>query len=309
VIIRRNKGGYSGPAFFNNVYAAPILTNVLITGNSVVGYNDSPGIFVPSGHVELRNITIVGNVPTNPSVPFALQTNGGSIGVYNSIIYGGVYGSNISIRTSIVEGRADVANGNLDATGITPDDIFTNPSGGDYSLKNGSPAVDKGDEGWYEGLTPDTKDLAGNARVYQFNGGVIDLGAYESAHSAFPYFALSPDANGVMYVRETALGDRSGSSWANATDKLKRAIHIDNVKQVWAAVGNYSAKYIGLKNGVAIYGGFDPDNLIDDLTDTRILPQPENDIAGSVLNAQQLVQWCQTIITVWIILLFWMASH
>jgi hypothetical protein len=288
VIIKGNTSTYTGAGFLNTQSSSPILTNVLFIGNLATSFNAAHGAYTSSGYVELRNVTIAGNVPGDYGTSYALRTNGGSFGVHNSIVFGEIDGNNISSRNSLIEGYSDVANGNLDATGISPADIFTNPSGGDYTLKVGSPAVDKGDEDLYEGLAENTTDLAGNARVYQFNGGVIDLGAYESSHSAFPYTALSPDAQGIIYVRQTAVGSKNGSSWANATDKLNKAIHINEVQQVWAAVGTYPRKNIGLKKNVALYGGFDPDNLIDDLTDMRILPQPDLNIAGSVIDAQHM---------------------
>ncbi len=44
-------------------------------------------------------------------------------------------------------------------------------------MKNGSFAVNKGDNSKFAGLDENTKDLAGNPRLYQDD---IDLGAYES---------------------------------------------------------------------------------------------------------------------------------
>jgi len=65
---------------------------------------------------------------------------------------------------------------NLDA-----DPLFTDPANGDYTLQPGSPAIDAGSNSLYAGLDANTKDMAGNPRVYQLaNGGSIDLGAYES---------------------------------------------------------------------------------------------------------------------------------
>src|SRR5690606_19628994 len=110
-------------------------------------------------------------------------------------------------------GNTSTANGNLDATGVTPNTIFTNPANGDYTLKTASPAINVGNNA----LNSTTTDLAGNARIY--NNGVIDLGAYESLYSP----PVSPDANGIVYVKPDGTGN--GSSWANATNDLHNAIH------------------------------------------------------------------------------------
>src|SRR5690606_24548402 len=136
------------------------------------------------------------------------QTAGGAIYRYNSL----------------AEGYFGTENNNLDATGITLDNIFTDPTDGIYTLKEGSPAIDAGDENLFDGLDANTKDLANNARIYDFNGGgFLDLGAYESSYMASPYIALIPQ-DGIIHVRETATGDKNGNSWEHATDQLSRAI-------------------------------------------------------------------------------------
>src|SRR5690606_36013415 len=102
------------------------------------------------------------------------------------------------------------------------------------------------------------------------------LGAYES-------ISLTP-TNGIIYVKENGTGD--GSSWTNATSDLHNAIHTDGVQKVFVAVGNYNVgdhSFI-MKNNVAIYGGFDPENGIEDLDDERILPTET--VEGSILNGQ-----------------------
>jgi hypothetical protein len=286
-IIKGNISASVGAGFFNNQYSSPVVTNVLITGNRAQGYDAANGAFNSSGYVELRNVTIAGNTPNNYGNNIALQTNGGTFSLSNSIVFGSTSGGNINFKQSFLQGNSNTSNGNRDASGIVETDIFTNPSSGDYTLKSGSVAIDVGDEDLYAGLDANTKDLAGNARVYQFSGGgVLDLGAYESSYNAFPYVALTPDANGIIYVKETATGSKNGSSWNDATDKLSKAILTNGVQQVWASTGTYVTKNVKLKNNVTVYGGFDPNNGIDDITDIRILPNFNTITEGSVINAQ-----------------------
>src|SRR5690606_4473176 len=123
---------------------------------------------------------------------------------------------------------------------------------------------------------------AGEPRVFAYaTGGVIDAGAYELQPSG-----ITPDGEGIVYVKEGATGD--GSGWAAATGNLQGAIDAAGTQQVWVAVGNYDVptpNSFVMKNGVAIYGGFDPDNGIADRDDERILPN-RGTAEGSVLNGK-----------------------
>src|SRR5690625_2552222 len=64
--------------------------------------------------------------------------------------------------------------GNIDA-----DPLFIDPANGNYSLQACSPAINAGSNSHYSDLDEDTKDLAGNPRVYDFGEGTIDMGPYE----------------------------------------------------------------------------------------------------------------------------------
>ena len=75
-------------------------------------------------------------------------------------------------------------------------------------------------------------------------------------------------AQTIRYVKPTATGTGTGSSWANASDNLRAMVEGSNTltnDQVWLAAGNYLPGGTGntdrtisfaMKNGVAIYGGF-----------------------------------------------------
>src|SRR5690606_11381323 len=81
---------------------------------------------------------------------------------------------------------------------------------------------------------------------------------------------IRPDAAGIIYVSPTGTGN--GTSWDEATFDLHNAIHTNGVQKVFVAIGNYEvgAHSFIMKNGVAIYGGFDPENNIRTLNDSRI---------------------------------------
>src|SRR5690606_12492665 len=92
-------------------------------------------------------------------------------------------------------------------------------------------------------------------------------------------------SDGIVYL--TPDGTGNGSSWNSPTSDLHNAIQAAGVQKVFVAVGNYnvgSTSFI-MKNGVAIYGGFDPGAGITDLTHNRIMPNAAN-TNGSILNGE-----------------------
>ncbi|REA63810.1 hypothetical protein DSL64_05135 [Dyadobacter luteus] len=69
---------------------------------------------------------------------------------------------------------------------------------------------------------------------------------------------LSPDANGIFYIRKGSIGN--GSSWENAASDLTEAVNDSRAgQQIWVAAGEYqpsSGQSFSMKEGVKIYGGF-----------------------------------------------------
>ncbi len=242
--------------------SAPQLTNLEVTGNTATFADGGGGIFIYAGSgVFVKNVTVAGNIPNAANAS-------GWIFLHNSIIYGGIANSNYDNTHCLI-------------TNTGAEELFNYPESGDFRLKSGSPAINAGDNSLYPGLGANTLDLAGNARVHT---AAIDIGAYEF-HSALPEVVITPDADGIVYVKKNAVGN--GSDWANATGRLQGAINAAGTQKVFVAAGNYPIALfydLKMKNGVAVYGGFDPDNGIDDLGDPRILPDPDNAATGSILN-------------------------
>ena len=133
-------------AVYNNL-ANPVLTNCTLAGNG--GYNG--GIFNANSQPRIKNSILWGN-----SAPF---NDTQSIITY-SIVQNGYQG---------------VGNLNYDPQFVapTPDGLSPN-SNGDYHIKANSLAIDRGDN---ETISLTDKDLDGNLRRY--NGGSVDMGAYE----------------------------------------------------------------------------------------------------------------------------------
>ncbi len=275
VSITGNTGWNHGGGIYNN-QSYMTLNSTLIAGNNSVG--EGGGLYLDGGN-EHQNYLVMHNVTFANNTPDAARL-GGHIYLNNSILYGTTNYPHYTAKHSLVQGNSNTTNGNLNATGITPDVIFIDPAAGNYTLKPGTPVVDAGDNTLYAGLDAGTKDLAGSPRVHNYaSGGIIDIGAYE--------YAQAPDVNGIVYVKSSATGTGNGSSWTNATADLHNAIQADGVQKVFVAKGEYKVgdhSFI-MKNNVAIYGGFDPDHDIKTLTDSRIMPDASGTV-GSVLNGQ-----------------------
>ena len=145
--------------------------NVLIAGNKAIGGGMYNNISSPT----LTNVTIAGNGGNNGGI----FNSASSPTVKNSILWGNIGPFNdtqSTITYSIVEGGyTGIGNSNLNPqlVSISPFGLSPNVSG-DYQLTNTSPAIDAGDNGT---ITLTDKDLIGNLRRY--NGGVVDIGAYE----------------------------------------------------------------------------------------------------------------------------------
>ncbi|WP_167330305.1 beta strand repeat-containing protein, partial [Flavobacterium denitrificans] len=279
VIIKGNSAKI-GAGVFVQGYSHPVITNTLITDNHVSAGGTGGGIALDNVDVSatLHNVTIAGNTG---GVADALAINNtNTMDIKNSIVFGSILtvgSGTYTAQYSFIEGNSSTANGNIDATSITVNDIFTNPAAGDYSLRGAAFVVNKGNNTLFTGLSAATKDLAGNARL---NGTDIDLGAYE--------FFIQPGANSIAYVRPAATGLGNGSSWADATGLLQLAIDATNVQKVYVATGNYPVgnhSFI-MKNNVEIYGGFNPANNTTDWN-TRTLPNKGLG-DGSVLDGQNV---------------------
>jgi len=276
VSISGNSTPYNGGAFFNQNGSSPVLTNVTISGNSA----DYGGAFLNmNSSPVLTNVTISGNSATAGG---AFYNNNSFPKIRNSIIYNND-AADIQGQGSVPAYLNSIVQGNPTGTDMVPYsgdviNIFVDPqapgvnAGGDYRLRSGSPAINKGNNTLFAGLDANTKDLAGNLRLQK---GAIDLGAYES-----PYSEILPDGNGILYVKKGETGN--GGSWTNALGELADALVFaknnnaiaanPKITQIWAAGGIYKPLYSPaddnfgnddtrnnaflLVQDVKIYGGF-----------------------------------------------------
>ncbi len=162
-----NRADFDGGGMFNIHESSPVITNATFFGN----YAGVEGGGMNNGYahlpVKIRNTIILGN----------------SSGIFNDE-------PTEEISNSLIQGLTNTADGNMDATGITAETVFTDAltnyntapfTGGNLALSASSPVINKGNQTLFNaGKIPDisavTTDLAGNPRFFD---GQIDMGAYE----------------------------------------------------------------------------------------------------------------------------------
>lgn len=79
----------------------------------------------------------------------------------------------VFLFNNLIQDWTGGATANLNATGVTMNDLFANPAGNDFRLKAGSVAIGAGNASFLSGVT---SDIEGRPRVV---GATADLGAYE----------------------------------------------------------------------------------------------------------------------------------
>ncbi|PTB94660.1 hypothetical protein C9994_11925 [Marivirga lumbricoides] len=183
LVIMKNNQAKDGGGMTNQESSSPTLLNVSIESNQAS--EKGSGMYnVDLSGPTLTNVSIVGNEATVSSeeVPSCVSENSG-ITLNNSIIWDEISGD-YTAQNSLIKGKGDTENGNIDATGLVETDIFNDPANGDFSLKYTSVALNAGSNTLYTdaggNLTNDL-DLAGNLRLNNDLSGTatIDIGAYE----------------------------------------------------------------------------------------------------------------------------------
>jgi predicted outer membrane repeat protein len=150
-----NKAGNGGGIGFNNntVTVYPIIENATFVEN----YATTSG----------GAIYNVKNAQTTLKNSILLRNNSG---IFNST------GTTTDVQYSLVQGLSNTDQGNIDATNVQPEDVFIDLINGNYRLKHGSPAIDKGSNLIYTGNLSTDQDVSHFKRQV---GHAIDMGAYE----------------------------------------------------------------------------------------------------------------------------------
>ena len=260
----------SGSTVLSELNSTTVFTNCILSKNnaetSVIENNQST--------TSIINCNLVSNKTTNRR---ALTANNNSVVnvtntiFYNneSMIYPGVISdysidsseiaftnSTVSVSNSITQvydyGNLSLLSKNpkfKDTSNIAGPDNFYYTSDDGLMLNNPcSPAMNTGSNASVSGIT---LDIIGNSRIAS---SIVDIGAYEvqTAPMAIPK---------TLYVNKTAVGNGSGTSWANAMTELQTAMQScsDTIR---VAAGTYypsdnnEKNSIWLENKRVILGGY-----------------------------------------------------
>ena len=158
------------------------ISNTLISGNKGIG-----GIYNNASNPTITNVTLSGNGGYNGGI---FNANSQPM-VKNSIIWGnaGPFNDTQSIisKSIIQGGYTGTGNLNYDPQFVNPVPEGLSPNvNGDYHLKANSLGIDRGDNGT---ISTTDLDLEGNLRRY--NGGRVDVGAYEFQGNATATLIIS----------------------------------------------------------------------------------------------------------------------
>jgi len=208
VTIAENTAADNGGGMYNKNSSSPVVTNVSVIGNSAAWgggiYNhdngnailinvlisentadfDGGGMCNNNSSPVLTNVTISGNTAANNGSGVA-NYFGSTPQIRNSIIWGNTGNTNVhnndevdipEYSHSLVE---DVFEDGVILEYENP--LFVDANNGDFSLQEGSPCIDAGNNELYLEIRDifnfdDENDLTGSPRLY---GTAIDLGAYE----------------------------------------------------------------------------------------------------------------------------------
>ncbi|MBQ6084497.1 MAG: right-handed parallel beta-helix repeat-containing protein [Bacteroidales bacterium] len=252
-VIRNNSSNNVGGVSLSGA----TLDNCLVANNT--GTSFAGGVYM-SYNSNVINCDVVKNLGCGIT---ANNESWGASNVVNTIVWGNekdssqlqMSGSNMVVKNSAItdgwDGTGNIAlsDGNSDIFGPH----FTSPDS--WQLADGSFCINRGTS---EGITVPEKDLAGNDRVQQ---GIIDMGCYESNFTA----TTIPTFDEIVYVVPNGSGNKTGTSWANATGDIRYAIgqaRTNNLHKVWVKAGTYVGDSVAANNaftlydGVSFYGGF-----------------------------------------------------
>lgn len=204
VLIARNtaarNGGGMGAHDNNGSHATTILTNVTIVNNTAV---NGGGGYDHGTTSQLRNSIIAGNYPDDVDINTALVplSKHDIVGIDTGLIY--------------------IADGATNPLGVaTSWPVFVDTGLSNYRLATGSPAIDAGDNSFYNSSsTPDlssiTVDLRGAPRIM---GTIVDLGAMEYCTTTIaPTVGIATNPAGsswaaTTYVTFIATGANQGAN-------------------------------------------------------------------------------------------------
>ena len=245
----KNGGGIFG------LYFDGTLTNCTFWGNSA-SYSGG-GMFNQESSPELTNCTFVGNSANSGGGMYNVSA---SPVLTNCVLWGDSYDEIYNISSAPDVSYSDIQGGYSGTGNIAANPRFADANNGDFHLLCDSPCIDAGTNS-----APDLPDydFEGDARLIDGNHdgtATVDMGVDETSGVCPPPLFVDLDASGA----------NDGTSWEDAFTHLQDALaSAGNGDEIWVAAGTYTptAQHGGtgsryqsfqLKNGVVLFGGFDP---------------------------------------------------
>ena len=253
--ITNNLATQRGGGIYSIYSGIPEFVNTIIYFNSAA---EGGGLAAKGSNPTLINVTVADNGAFGTGGrAFYLEDSAKPV-VTNSILHsnGAATGSLMTDGSdsyatfgySLIEGSGGSTSwsgdfGMDDGNNIDGNPLFVDMPGDDIRIGTGSPAIDAGnnthvpDYGGRQLLANEVPLYEIAPEITRISGTQVDMGAYEYQHP----FALTPDANGILYVNDTppVTSNLTGDSWENAYPNLGFALNDmpPSVTSIWVAAG------------------------------------------------------------------------
>ncbi|ALL04042.1 hypothetical protein AQ505_00160 [Pedobacter sp. PACM 27299] len=250
-----NTADQKGAGIF--AYGLITIRNAVFSKNRITGIlaaSNGAGVYVESSTTAtIQNSTFSNNTVAVTSLPGTFLGAGlwaapTTVNVYNSIFWGNKRGGNVedqiggavlkNMANNIVQNNYSSGTNNLIGN---PD--FENPEQHDLRLKNGSIAIDAGNNQEVVGTT----DLAGNTRIIN---GIVDLGALENllgtpgSLTILPA-TLTPMTRGAVLEQQFSLSNSPGAvAWSLFTGALPLGLTLNTQTGVISGIPMIAGNYI-----------------------------------------------------------------
>ena len=276
--------------------SSPILTNVMITGNTATTTGDGGGIKCKDNSSPiLTNVTITENTAvdnggaiscknnSNPSLVNCILWNNSPQEIYFHVFASNSAGDTLTIGFSdIDDGEPGIELNNngvinwLDGN-LVIDPQFTSSDAGDYTLQSTSPCIDSGDPN--SKMDPDGTRADMGAYTYYHIFGCMDMNACN-----YDVNATDDDANCLYFdICDICGGDNSGCfTVTDIDDNIYNIVQIGN--QIWMAD---NLKVVHYNNGDEMPTGYSTDQwgLLTTAAYTVYGNDPSNvDTYGNLFN-------------------------
>lgn len=210
-------GGFGGALHLSGDTA--LIANCLFHTNGAQVQGGA--ILADNIDIDIVNCTFAENDSKDGSAVFIRRDSGSSAMLTNTIAWGNFgaldqigttfSGGRLTVDHSIVQGGwAGAGSGNSAA-----DPLFADPSGGDYAILPGSPAIDAGDTPAAAAVLTTAVDIGGAARLVDdpasadtgvaILGATIDLGAFEAQPTAAPACLADLNDDGLLDLADIGL--------------------------------------------------------------------------------------------------------